>query len=265
LLRRTSAAHDRASSPADPRVCRDRASRRSNDRSDRSPRLNARRARNSYGEASDRASCPDAFPTSCRFAKGNSPGRKTPSVISSCSCRGLRDESGRGCSHLHGRTRARACGRCRGHVTGGSHTRAHARAHTHAAHETGVETRNSPREGGYARCSRVGTRWTTELADVRAPLYIHIYTSHFDTNALLHPLSSGVLLLLLLLPVVAVSAASPVTAAVLATTAIAMVAILMLMAVDFLPRMFSFRARPMIDSSLSTCISPLPSTRFRLV
>lgn len=42
-----------------------------------------------------------------------------------------------------------------------------------------------------ARCSRVGTRWTTELADVRAPLYIHIYTSHFDTDALLHPLVVG--------------------------------------------------------------------------
>jgi len=127
--------HDRASSPANPQrcVCRDRASLRSNDRSDRS-RLNARRARNSYGEASDRASCPDAFP-SCRFAKGNSPGRKTPSVISSCSCRGLRDESGRGCSHLHGCTRARACGRCRGHVTGASHTRA--RTHTRGARDGG--------------------------------------------------------------------------------------------------------------------------------
>lgn len=62
-----------------------------------------------------------------------------------------------------------------------------------------------------ARCSRVGTRWTTELADVRAPLYIHIYTSHFDTDALLHPLVVRGAGCWLLLPVVAVSAAAAAT------------------------------------------------------
>lgn len=71
-------------------------------------------------------------------------------------------------------------------MTGPSHT---------AAYGTGLETRNLPREGGYARCSRVGTRWTTELADVRAPLYIHIYTRLSSIPTLFFiPLSSGVLL-----------------------------------------------------------------------
>jgi len=73
------------------------------------------------------------------------------------------------------------------------------------------------------------------------------------------------LLLLLLLPVVAVSAASSATPAVLATTAMVVVATDSSSRLRFLPQMFSFRARPMIDSSLSTCIPSQHSNHFQYI
>lgn len=76
----------------------------------------------------------------------------------------------------------------RGHVTGFEPF-----AHGNERNEGNEELAKG---GWLTRCSRVGTRWTTELADVRAPLYIHIYTSHFDSDALLHPLVVGGELLL---------------------------------------------------------------------